>query len=417
MSLQAAAKHLATHGRGPDTHLIHMSGKELRGLQDIAKAGGTSLTINPKTGLPEAGMLDRLMPAIVGAAATYFSGGAITPQMAGMGIGALQAGRTGDLRQGLMAGLGAYGGASLGGMGLESAGAGGINANIPVEDRLLSSSSTPPPDVFAGPQPNTAPLPTSGDVGMDRMLGADGMTNPTFSQNPADYSGFDATRANPGAFGEERLTGFEGRQFEPRPGVTPENYGQGYDGPNKATSLKPEGAATSDKFNTKALVGGMLASSMLNRPKTSGTPRYSAPTPRYSFNQQSGQYTRMAVGGMAGGGGMFNYSGDTGPVVGMRSGGLSDLGGYSDGGRLLKGPGDGVSDSIPAMIGNKQPARLADGEFVVPARIVSEIGNGSTEAGARKLYAMMDRVQKARSKTTGKKQVAKNTRADKYLPA
>jgi hypothetical protein len=100
----------------------------------------------------------------------------------------------------------------------------------------------------------------------------------------------------------------------------------------------------------------------------------------------------------------------------MASGGLSDLGGYSDGGRLLRGPGDGVSDSIPATIGHKQPARLADGEFVVPARIVSEIGNGSTEAGARKLYAMMDRVQKARSKTVGKGKVAKNTRAEKYLP-
>jgi hypothetical protein len=99
------------------------------------------------------------------------------------------------------------------------------------------------------------------------------------------------------------------------------------------------------------------------------------------------------------------------------SGGISNLGGYSDGGRLLKGPGDGVSDSIPAVIGNRQPARLADGEFVVPARIVSEIGNGSTEAGARKLYAMMDRVQKARRKTVGKGRVAANTKADKYLPA
>ena len=98
-------------------------------------------------------------------------------------------------------------------------------------------------------------------------------------------------------------------------------------------------------------------------------------------------------------------------------GGVYDLGGYSDGGRLLKGPGDGVSDSIPAVIGNRQPARLADGEFVIPARIVSELGNGSTEAGARKLYAMMDRVQKARGKTTGKGKVAKNTKADKFLPA
>ena len=97
-------------------------------------------------------------------------------------------------------------------------------------------------------------------------------------------------------------------------------------------------------------------------------------------------------------------------------GGVSTLGGYSDGGRLLKGPGDGVSDSIPASIGNRQPARLADGEFVVPARIVSELGNGSTEAGARKLYAMMDRVQNARKKSVGKDKVAVNSKADKYLP-
>jgi hypothetical protein len=110
-----------------------------------------------------------------------------------------------------------------------------------------------------------------------------------------------------------------------------------------------------------------------------------------------------------------------GGLMDYADGGLSDarynLGGYSDGGRLLRGPGDGVSDSIPAVIGKRQPARLADGEFVVPARIVSEIGNGSTEAGARKLYGMMDRVQAARGKTVGKGKVARNTRADKYLPA
>jgi hypothetical protein len=108
-----------------------------------------------------------------------------------------------------------------------------------------------------------------------------------------------------------------------------------------------------------------------------------------------------------------------GGVIGYAvGGGLGSLGSYSDGGRLLRGPGDGVSDSIPATIGAKgQPARLADGEFVVPARIVSELGNGSTEAGAKKLYAMMDRVQKARGKTTGKNKVAANSRADKYLPA
>ena len=105
-----------------------------------------------------------------------------------------------------------------------------------------------------------------------------------------------------------------------------------------------------------------------------------------------------------------------GGLQGYALGGLSmgHLGGYSDGGRLLKGPGDGVSDSIPASIGAKQPARLAEGEFVIPARIVSELGNGSTDAGAKRLYAMMDRVKAKRAKT---KNIAADSKAYKYLPA
>jgi hypothetical protein len=90
------------------------------------------------------------------------------------------------------------------------------------------------------------------------------------------------------------------------------------------------------------------------------------------------------------------------------------IGGYSDGGRMLKGPGDGMSDSIPATIGKRQPARLADGEFVVPADVVSHLGNGSTDAGAKRLYAMMDKVRKAR---TGKKKQAPAVKASKYMPA
>lgn len=105
------------------------------------------------------------------------------------------------------------------------------------------------------------------------------------------------------------------------------------------------------------------------------------------------------------------------PTANMAGGGLPPLGGYSDGGRLLKGPGDGVSDSIPATIAGKQPARLADGEFVIPARIVSELGNGSTDAGAKQLYAMMDRVQKARQKSAKKGKFAIDSKAGKYLPA
>ena len=111
----------------------------------------------------------------------------------------------------------------------------------------------------------------------------------------------------------------------------------------------------------------------------------------------------------------------TQPTQTAAGGGMmrDNLGGYSHGGiaGLTRGPGDGVSDSIPAQIGDsgKQPARLADGEFVVPSRIVSELGNGSTEAGAKALQAMVDRIQTRRSKTVGKGKVAVNSRARKEL--
>jgi len=106
--------------------------------------------------------------------------------------------------------------------------------------------------------------------------------------------------------------------------------------------------------------------------------------------------------------------GDLPNAIGAARGGLADLGGYSDGGRLLKGPGDGMSDNIPAQIGRKQPARLADGEFVVPADVVSHLGNGSTDAGAKRLYAMMDRARQAR---TGKKKQAPAVNAQRMMPA
>jgi hypothetical protein len=183
-------------------------------------------------------------------------------------------------------------------------------------------------------------------------------------------------------------------------------------------SAGKDGTVTESSTNPNAPKAGGAKAAELTKAKTidivdsSGynTETYTA------VLQEDGTYLagngkRYDVNGkqIAAGGGMMGYA---------MGGGLGSLGSYSDGGRLLKGPGDGVSDSIPATIGRKQqPARLADGEFVIPARIVSELGNGSTDAGAKKLYAMMDRVQRARGKTTGKNKVAANTRSEKYLPA
>jgi len=188
--------------------------------------------------------------------------------------------------------------------------------------------------------------------------------------------------------------------------------------PPGVTPKTPVTPKTTDKKDNNMLLALLALMAMMNKGgggksgPSSVIPSLSADRKQLPYGAASGSKARPGAGGV-------NYFSPTTYTQkaaggGMMGGGISDLGGYSDGGRLLRGPGDGVSDSIPATIGGKQPARLAEGEFVVPARIVSELGNGSTEAGAKKLYAMMDRVQKARRKT---KNVAADTKAHKYLPA
>jgi hypothetical protein len=116
-----------------------------------------------------------------------------------------------------------------------------------------------------------------------------------------------------------------------------------------------------------------------------------------------GDTMRLANGGSIGEDYNFGFAG----------GGMSE---YKAGGKLLNGPGDGMSDSIPAVIRGKgvQRAALADGEFVVPADVVSHLGNGSTKAGAKKLYVMMDKVRQAR---TGRTRQAPAVKTDRFLPA
>lgn len=133
-----------------------------------------------------------------------------------------------------------------------------------------------------------------------------------------------------------------------------------------------------------------------------GEEEYSGPLSQFSYDPRKYRPRGAASGGLM----------DTEPARRMAAGG--HLGSYSDGGQLLKGPGDGMSDDIPASIGKDQPALLADGEFVVPADVVSGLGNGSTDAGARQLYAMMDAVRKAR---TGTDKQAPEISADKMMPA
>jgi hypothetical protein len=118
----ADAQSVQSKGRGRDTMLVHMTPKEVGGLQALAMQHGGSLTINPQTGLPEAGFLENLLPTLLGAALTIGSGGVINPYMSAGIVGGIQTARTGDVGQGLLAGLGAFGGAGIG-TGLTAAGA------------------------------------------------------------------------------------------------------------------------------------------------------------------------------------------------------------------------------------------------------------------------------------------------------
>jgi hypothetical protein len=112
----------------------------------------------------------------------------------------------------------------------------------------------------------------------------------------------------------------------------------------------------------------------------------------------------------------YNFAGQ-GPqeqtltVNGMAQGGLASVAPQGQG-YYLGGPTDGMADQIPATIDNRQPAALSDGEFVIPADVVSHLGNGNSNSGAQHLYGMMDKVRKAR---TGNPEQGRQIDANKFL--
>jgi hypothetical protein len=571
MSLQIAAQHLSSQGRGNDSMLVHMSPREVNSLNALAKAHGGQLTINPKTGLAEAGFLESILPMAAGAALVASGVGA---PMAAMMVGGGMTLATGSLEKGLMAGLGAYGGAGLGSSlmasGATPAAAGAAEAGLsgamqaqqataaqaanaanaaqqataaqnaaiqnaaavpafnpaqPAASFDASQFAPPAAPITAAPNPNLPPqigpnspsfqanVPSFMDnikamgsnispsnlmkfVKEDPMSAASGAASlyPTkkkeeeakadasmgqryaFSPgyvNPtpgASATGQEQTFSNPAyrPIGNEeakKIYGYaEGGTPIADPAAPPVPTSYTAAQPSTPVSMPAPAFSIPDVNSMADLVYAPesqgLVNAYLNRPapidvqaqyndylqRTLNAPAVSVPNSgvraavanptaasdaQYIFNANTQKYEKNPAykdpeaAKKKSKVNSFNPSGGKTPMARgslfAEGGGISDagynLGGYSDGGRLLRGPGDGVSDSIPAVIGKKQPARLADGEFVVPARIVSELGNGSTEAGARKLYAMMDRIQKARGKTVGKGKVAKNSRSEKHLPA
>jgi hypothetical protein len=508
MSLPAIAKQLESKGRHGDTRLVHVTESELKGLHALAEAHGKKITINPETGLPEAFSLKSLLPTLLGAGLAMTGIGA---PVAALMVGGGYSVATGSLQKGLMAGLGAYGGAGLTGSLMGAGSAAGANAanaganaanaganTVNAANAGVNTAALTPGNVSAlnGIQgganaaltggANTAgqltsqtantlygtPMPSVASVSQT----AAAAPPPTFMQTAAGNfdkasagvqnlynGGWDATSnflgANKMNLGLAAAPMVSDALSPKPPGPqTPVDKGMirpyTFDTNQTGTYADAGGSRpiydrTAPTYDTVAGLGDTSEKQHFNPVFTAQEPYAAArggivglalggqverdaavksvgmntdfpmahiETPIYANPMMSRPDAREVIN-PSGDVGVDEFTGEPRMAGGGIAGGGYNLGGYSDGGRLLKGPGDGVSDSIPASIGGRQPARLADGEFVVPARIVSELGNGSTEAGARKLYAMMDRVQKQRKKSVGKGKVAVNSRADKHLPA
>jgi hypothetical protein len=583
-NLHPIAQAVQSQGRGKDTQLVHMTPNEVAGMQALAKAHGGSLSINPSTGLPEAGFLDSMLPTILGIGLTAATGGAAAPWMIGAGIGGLQYARTGSLEKGLMAGLGAYGGAGLGTslMGAGATAGSGLTAGLTPgvaggtaartaadfaaekaaqevlaqsakdvatkeaaqlaaktagENLALQQSNALASNTFGqnfsnlgGGLKNVFSDPTTfmknyGGSGMDlAKYGGAALSDPlmnamtpeggpgykpdnerfnyTYDPGRASQEDLDAQRA---AYAARGITGGELKYFNPT-----------YTGPNKTYAAKggllslAEGGMPSDyeydpvSQTYKKVVQaptGAVAPVGIERPQFDGesTPPDNptvaseeslraindvislvAPlsaarsmfsnimgaasanaTPTGATSTQPAQYSGgpasddgsgpgnmgvpggginaspdAGVGGPSGGDG--GYDAGFGYGMGFANGGLLSLatGGMAKGGfvvpadvvsalgngssdaglrklyaligdvKPIKGKGDGLSDSIPTSIDGRQPARVADGEAYVNPKTVAKIGGGDAKKGAKKLYAMMDKIrQQAHGKKTQQREV------------
>ena len=535
-NLHPIAQSVQSQGRGEDTQLVHMTPGEVQGLQALAKAHGGSLTINPETGLVEAGFLKSILPTIAGVGLSMMG---VPPPLAagivGLGTTALSGG---DLSKGLMAGIGAYGGAGLGqSLGLGAAasvsGAPAVNASVQAANTglatqgasglgtsaaqsaatnnfLTQSGMTGLPQASLAPQglgaiPQTVtPMATSamgklatpGFYG-DNALNIGAAISPMLFQEPKTQSApvdneqyqytynpgktsredLDAQRlANPGGELRYFTPSYQGpnkvrvaqggilglaeggmpeeytfdpvtQRYTKKPGVAPTApiaavtpIGIDASGGYESTMSSPNSSYSGPGLMSMALGNFGQSPAPVDSSEQSFTPAAAAQAEQAANINSSPD---VGVGGPSGSGGGFSGAdadGGFGPSSpgGMAAGGLMGLaaGGMAKGGfvvpadvvsalgngstdaglrslkakfgavKHIKGKGDGLSDSINTSIDGKQPARVADGEAYIDPKTVAIIGKGDPKKGAQKLYAMMDKIRgQAHGKTTQQRKV------------
>jgi hypothetical protein len=472
MATHQLAQGLASLGRHGDSMLMHVSPSEVAGLKAVGSMTGHKLHTNPHTGMPEAfdfgDFFTSLLPTLAGVALAPTTGGAslgltglaaqAAPIVGGMATGALVAGAKGDdpLMGGLMGGLGGYGGGNLAGtfgkmgsaaapassnIALSQAGPAGIPTSAlesGITNMGLGTTSTAVPAQGVQLATNT--------MNLNPLLSDQLATSLTPGLSTAVAAGQPASTVASSAGGlDDVLSGVKQLGSDP--------FGAGYD------AFKQAGGSAFDLAAPIGMAGLAGAQEDLYpKPDNSLEEKRKAEENKYrdprtgllNLSQASPGLRLMATGGTVGtaastisSGGIQDLYGTNDQTTGAQQlsrdgygiGRLDTLASegsrakaadtfYAMGGPIafakgghqgyLNGDGDGMSDSIPATIEGKQPARLADGEFVIPADVVSHIGNGSSKAGSKQLYAMLDRIRKAR---TGHTKQGKEIKPQKYMPA
>jgi hypothetical protein len=429
-------KSLAEQGRYGDTMLAHINPEEA----GILKALGGSGTINPRTGLPEyfnpfkavkktlSAFDDAILQPITGGiqdvvqevakatgpvgqiAATYFGGPVGAALYGGL------AGEDGfNFKRGLMSGALAYGASNLAG-GVEAAGGGAP----PVPDPTAQIASELGKNVATGAGSQAAMLADQaagfGNAGISNIASSASYVNPPVSFMDQIGSGLNKaisadTYKDIGSNLATKTAEIPGRLSNLGSGVSKLASGN----PEAIANFKSVASLQNTALPMYMGATGVAAideAEKIKKQQEQELAEYNARVNRGVASatdaMRSNPYDFAAGGDVNSG---TDNTADSG-LGNLRAGLHLAKGGMPP--RFLSGGGDGMSDSIKATINGNQPARLADGEFVIPADVVSHLGNGSSKAGAKQLYSMMDKVRSAR---TGTKKQGRQINPNKFLPA
>jgi len=414
--LASLGESLAAQGRGGDSMMVHMAPEEVAGLRSLAMQQGTDLTINPVTGMPEAFKLKKLFRALapmlpflipgVGTALAAFGAkaglGALASKAIASGVigGFTAPGKGFNFKEGLKTGIMAFAGGKLA-EGLQAAGqTAGTTGPAPSTGPIYSGSGGVSigmePSLYATGAPSATVMGPAGAEIASSVPSTVPVMEPAIDIRSLQSSG--PALSDPFSTVQPPSTG---------PNVSLQGAKDAFTGAGNLLSGSPEASAAFTEAvgvapTTAALIGttgyGMLegdkereafkaAQAAQQREDEKRRQEYLAlfnrtlgAVPMPTYGAAGGGLVALAKGGMP----TFEYGGTTGPTNEPR---------------MVKGAGDGMSDNVPASIEGVQEARLANDEFVIPADVVADIGNGSSSSGAKKLYAMMDRIRQARHGT------------------